>query len=177
MKLAILALVGILVLGGGAAGAYFYFGKKAEAAVGETAEHTEAGDAKAEAKKDDHGKDKKAKGGHGDGHGGPAVLFVEMDPLILPIIDAEGVNEVVSLVITLEVEDEGGQQAVKDMTPRLKDAYIQDMYGVLNRQSVMKDGVLQIGMIKNRLNRISHEVMGEHVVKSVLLQVVQQRPM
>ncbi|MCP4932654.1 MAG: flagellar basal body-associated FliL family protein, partial [bacterium] len=52
----------------------------------------------------------------------------------------------------------------------------QDMYGVLNRHAALKGGVIQVSVIKARLNKISQEIMGEDVVYDVLLQVVQQKP-
>lgn len=167
MKLALVALVALLVLGGGAAGAYFYFSKPAEAAANaDQAAHAE--ETKKEAKKDDHG----------DGHGGPSsnVSFVRMDPLVLPIIDGSGVNQVVSLVIVLEVDDQFIATEVRRLTPRLKDAYIQNMYGMLNRKASMEGGVLKVSDIKKRLNDVTDKVMGKGAVNDVLLEVVQQRP-
>jgi flagellar FliL protein len=155
-----IAVVALLVCGGGAAGAYFYFFQPAEASAGDAAD--EVGKAH-----------EQAKGGHGKVAGSS---FVELDPLILPIVDNNGVNQVVSLVVALEVADEETMKAVEAMTPKLKDAYIQDMYGMLNGYASMKGGVVQVAMIKKRLNKISNDVLGENVVHDVLLQVVQQRP-
>jgi flagellar FliL protein len=157
MRVALLALVAIVVLGGAAGGAYFYFGRSAEASVGETAEHTEAKEAK---KKDKH----------------EPLVFVEMTPLVLPIVDANGVSQVISLVIVLQVASEEQKAEVAAQMPRLKDAYIQDMYGVLNKHVAMKGGVLQVGMVKEKLTSASARVLGDDVVEDVLLQVVQQRP-
>lgn len=157
MKLAILALVGIVVLGAGGGGAYFYFGQKAEASVGEGGDHAAA-------------KESKKKNAHA------AMVFVEIDPLILPIIDADGINQLVSLVIVLQVHDEAQKAEVTLQMPRIKDAYIQDMYGVLNKHVALKDGVIQVGIIKEKLGIANDRVLGEGVVQDVLLQVVQQRP-
>lgn len=160
MKIAIMAVIAILVLGGGAGGAYFYFNQKAEASVGETDEHKVA-------KEEKH--DKKG--------GAPAHLaFVEMDPLVLPIIDADGISQLVSLVIVLQVHDDKQKAEVTAQIFRIKDAYIQDMYGVLNKHEAVKDGVIQVSLLKERLNAASTRVLGEGVVSDVLLQVVQQRP-
>lgn len=120
------------------------------------------------AQKDDHGS-----GGHGDS---AHYEYVELDPLILPIIDEYGVNQVVSLVVSIEVADAAAAEKVKKLSPRLKDAYIQDMYGILNRHAALKGGVVQVDKLKKRLNKVSRDVMGEDVVHDVLLQVVQQRP-
>lgn len=153
MKLAIIGLIAVLILGGGATGAYFYFAKPAEAASGEVAEHEKVVETVA----------------------APEVFFVNMDPLILPVIDEKGVSQVISLVITLEVPSQITSEEARRMAPRLKDAYIQDMYGVLSRQAAMKDGVLEVAKIKARLNQISARVLGDENVNDVLLQVVSQR--
>ena len=157
MRFTLIAIIGFLILGGGAAGAFFYFKQPAEASAGESAEDKHA------AKKHDE----TYKKGHGE--------FVEMAPLVLPIIDEQGVNQVVSVVIVLEVANSDDASMVEKNSPRLKDAYIQDMYGVLNKHAALKGGVVQVGAIKDRLHRISQDVMGDGIIQDVLLQVVQQR--
>ncbi len=102
--------------------------------------------------------------------------FVEMKPLVLPIVDRNGVSQIISLVVSLEANDAASAAEILKYSPRLTDAFIQDMYGVLTRQAAMEGGVVQVGYIKNRLNRVSAKVLGEDKVKDVLLQVVQQRP-
>jgi len=99
-----------------------------------------------------------------------------MSPLVLPIVDKNGVSQVVSIVISLEVKDPESAKEVEKFTPRLKDAYIQDMYGALTRQAAMEGGVVQVGYIKSRLNKVTAKIMGQDKVRDVLLQVVQQRP-
>lgn len=169
MRIIIIGLVALLVLGGGAAGAYFYFSKGAEASIGadEGLDH--------EAESGDHSKDKKhaKKGKHGE-----EVLsfFVELDPLMLPIVDNNGVHQVVSLVVALEVADEEIAGRVEQMKPKLTDAIIQDTYGILNRHAAMNGGLIEIQEIKARLNKVANDVMGDDEVHDVLLQVVQQRP-
>ena len=160
MRMMIMAVVALLVLGGGGAGVYFYFMKPAAAAATESSEVAK-----------NHEDHKKAKKGHGG-----VVEFVELDPLILPIIDTEGVTQTVSLVIAIEVASPEAKKEVETLAPRLKDAFIQDMYGVLNQHAALKGGVIQVSTIKSRLNKITTDVMGEDVVNDVLLQVVQQRP-
>ena len=153
MKKLIIAVIALLIFGGGGFGAYTFFNKPAEAT--ETKEKVE--------------EEKEA-----------AVVvppsFVEMKPLVLPVVDKEGVSQIISIVISLETDDPAKVEEIKMMQPRLTDAYIQGMYGVLNSQAVMADGVLQVNYIKGKLNSITTKVMGKDKVKDVLLQVVQQRP-
>lgn len=102
--------------------------------------------------------------------------FVKLDPLILPIIDEDGVQQVVNLVVTLEVDSLSDADKVKAMRPRLTDAYIEDMYGILHKHAALKGGIIQISMIKKRLNDITSHIMGDEIHANVLLQHVQQRP-
>lgn len=116
---------------------------------------------------------------HAASSGGSGVgsnEYVELSPLILPIVDDSGVSQIVSLVVTLEASSASAATEIKFMAPKLTDAYIQDLYGMLNEHAALKGGVIQIGYIKKRLNKISQRVAGEKRVNDVLLQVVQQRP-
>ncbi|MAM33960.1 MAG: flagellar basal body-associated FliL family protein [Micavibrio sp.] len=149
-KIAVIALI-LAMLGGGAF-AYFNFNGEAVASIPD-------------------GKEAKA-----SGHDNANLSFVELDPLILPIVDKSGVSQVVSMVIALEVHDAESAALVERLAPKLKDAYIQDLYGVLNYKAALQGGVIQVGEVKKRLNAISIAVLGEDVVTDVLLQVVSQRP-
>jgi flagellar FliL protein len=120
---------------------------------------------------------KSAEAAGGASKGGAAVTeYVELDALILPILDENGVSQIVSIVVALEVADVQTKDTVKQMSPKIKDAFIQDMYGVLNEHAALKGGVIQVQMLKERLSRISDEVVGDDMIMNVLLQVVKQRP-
>jgi len=152
-----MALLAIAIIGGGGAGAYFYFKNPALAAVGPDGEPVKAAKAKPEP--------------------GAEPKYVHLDPLTLPVIDDNGVSSNVSIVVDLEVMDQKNADMIKKQMPRLIDAYIQDMYGVLNKRAALKGGVVQVGMVKERLNAITKRVLGDDMVEDVLLQVVSQRAM
>lgn len=160
MRMVIIGGIVLLLLAGGAGGYFYFFANTAEAAAGEEAHD----------KKDKRNKKKK-----GDDHSG-GYEFIQMDALILPIVDNSGVTQTISVVVALEVEGKDNAGTVEKMTPRLKDAYIQDMYGVLNDTEALKGGVVQVTYLKNRLNKVTAKILGDDVVNDVLLQVVQQRP-
>jgi flagellar FliL protein len=92
------------------------------------------------------------------------------------MVDANGFNQVLSLVVAIEVADPKDQEKVTNMMPRLQDAFIQQMYGEMNDQGYVKNGVIQVPKLKGRLNAIADEVLGEDLARDVLLQVIQQRP-
>jgi flagellar basal body-associated protein FliL len=106
-----------------------------------------------------------------------AFHYVELAPFMLPIVDDNGVSQVVNLVVALEVLNVESADKVRYLQPKLTDAFIMDMYGMLNYHAATSGGALQVGDIKARLNELSDEVMGDsESVHDVLLQVVQQRP-
>lgn len=148
----LLIILAILLVCGGSIGAYFYFGNSAVASIpeGEAAKVAE-------------------------GQLPENLYYVELSPLLLPIVDKNGVSQVVSLVVSLEVNSEEDAALVEKLAPRLTDAYIHDLYGVLNYKAALQGGVVQVSEVKRRLNMITTNVLGEDVINDVLLQVVSQR--
>jgi flagellar FliL protein len=104
-----------------------------------------------------------------------ALRYVKIRPLFIPIIGDKGVSEDVSISITIEVPDSERAQVVRTDEPFLTDAFIHDMYGVLNNFSGRRDGVVRVDVIKDRLNRTSRRILGDENVNDVLLEVVYQQ--
>lgn len=152
MKKLVIAAIALLLVGGGGFGAYMFFNKPAEATESkEIAQAAEAVEAL-------------------------PPSYVELKPLVLPVLDRNGVSQIISIIVSLEVENPEKAAKAEALKPRLTDAYIQAMYGALSSKTVMEGGVLQVGTIKTKLNAITTKVLGKDQVKDVLLQVVQQRP-
>ena len=151
----------LVLLGASAGGSYLFFKQSAVASGGAVNEVAKA----KKAKKVAHAKEESKQ-----------VKFVKLEPIVLPIIDAYGVQQVVTLVVAIEVQSDQAATNVRDLSPRLQDAFIQDMYGVLNRKASMEGGVLRVDRLKSRLTKASVKILGEENVNQVLLQVVQQNP-
>ncbi|NQZ13292.1 MAG: flagellar basal body-associated FliL family protein [Alphaproteobacteria bacterium] len=161
MKFVLIIFSALLLAGGGAAGGYFFFQNQAVASAGPMDEIAKAREMK------------KAKNAKEEAKN---LQFVKLEPLVLPILDNSGVSQVVTLVVALEVNNDQAAERAEMYAPRLKDAFIQDMYGVLNRKASLQGGVIKVDQLKARLNRVTTKVLGEHQVNDVLLQVVQQKP-
>jgi len=114
------------------------------------------------------GEDKKSKGED------PGVHFVELSPLILPVINDRGVTQMVSLVVALEVDSQEKAAKVTKFSPRLTDAFLSDLYGSFSRQAP-EGGIIPIGYVKERLNNASEKVLGDAIIDDVLVQVLQSR--
>lgn len=105
--------------------------------------------------------------------GGP--FYVNIAPFVLPVIDDNGPNQLISLVITLEMVDGKGTELVKQRLPRLNDAYLQTLYGALDQKLVDRGQLVDVGLVKKRLQAPTQRVLGDGVVKDILVQAVSQR--
>ncbi len=155
LKKILIPILALILLLSGGAGAYFYMGQS-EASTGDKPAQ--------EAKKEE---------GHGEGG---KITYIAMQPIILPIIDRDGISQTVSLVVSLEVKDASKAAEVEQNLPKLADAYLSDMYGTLSKKASMEYGVIKVSTLKARLVAITNRVMGGNVVDGVLLQVLQQHP-
>lgn len=100
--------------------------------------------------------------------------YLEMKPLVLPIITEKGLTQQLSLVISLEVPY-GTVDDIKPMQPKLADAYLSDLYGSLGANGdMMRGNIVDVVALKNRLTKDTAKVIGEDKFHDVLLQVVQQ---
>lgn len=107
----------------------------------------------------------------------PEYEYFQMSPLMIPIIQHGGISQQVSFVISIEVPY-GNLNKVERYQPRLADAFIQDLYGVLGAGYGLVNGsVLNVQAIKQRLYAVTQKVLGDEMATDVLLQVVQQRPL
>lgn len=104
--------------------------------------------------------------------------YVQLSPIMVPIFDAQkGAREIVTLVLSIEVNDAVSETLVLNNRVRLTDAFIRDMYGSLDKtQMINQAGLLNVEMISVRLNRVSRQVLGNDVRTTVMLQAFQQRP-
>ncbi len=107
----------------------------------------------------------------------PEYEYFQMSPLMIPIIQQGGIVQQVSLVVSIEVPY-GKIPTIERYQPRLADAFIQDLYGVLGAGYGLVNGkVLDVHAIKKRMLSVTQKVLGPETATDVLLQVVQQRPL
>ena len=104
-------------------------------------------------------------------------IYVEFNPIQLPILRDDTVEQLVTFVVTLEVPDEIAGDRVIALAPRLNDALMLDLYGALDAGSILlANGVIDVARLKDRIVRRSADVLGEGVVTDVLVQMIAQRP-
>jgi len=106
MKLIVIALVGVLVLGGAAAGYFLVLAPKMKGGHGKpTAEKVE--------------KKSGEKGGKGEGEGAAGQLKA-LEPFIVNLNDEQG-SRYLKAVMQLEVSDPAVDQEITDKTPQIRD--------------------------------------------------------
>ena len=148
-KVVIIVLVLVLLGGGGAAGWFFFLKEDPEAMAEEVVEEAP-----------------------------PAPpVYVRFNPLQLPLIGDDGIDQVIDIIVALEVPDNAAADQVIAMAPRLNDAILRDLYGVLHTNRIMRDGVVNVNAIKVRIVGVAQGIMGDDLVRDALVQGVAQRPM
>ncbi|MDX1922178.1 MAG: hypothetical protein SFW65_03490 [Alphaproteobacteria bacterium] len=136
------------------------------------------------------GGEKKAEGGHGEkkeekkkGKGpgldvtdGPAnSYYLKLDPMIMPVLGKDNVQEVVSMIVALQVSEQKNIAEVSHLVPKIKDAYMSALYGNLNKASYRNGQFLDINKVKNKLVLVTEGFADKKVIQDVLIQGVSQR--
>lgn len=136
------------------------------------------------------GGEKKAEGGHGEkkeekkkGKGpgldvtdGPEnSYYLKLDPMIMPVLGKDNVQEVVSMIVALQVSEQKNIAEVSHLVPKIKDAYMSALYGNLNKASYRNGQFLDINKVKNKLVLVTEGFADKKVIQDVLIQGVSQR--
>lgn len=172
MKMIILAVVGVLVLAGGGAGAYFFFfAQPAEASIGETEEHLAAEDTHEKEGAESHA----AADDHGEGAPLDDGIYSDLGALVIPVIDGRSVTQSLSIAVVLDLHDYKTQDKANATKPRLRSAFLKDIYAVLTQHAATQGGDLEMDVIKERLKVISEDMLGEGKVNDVVIKAFQQR--
>lgn len=150
MKKIILLVLALLVLVGAGVGGYLMFGPK----PGQEGEQNEP-------------KRKERRG---------PPIFASIGPMIVPILGAKSVEQNIMITVSLEVDDDAAREQVRQQSPRLVDAYVQTLYGGIDKGVVIDGQVLNIPALKSKLQEATDKVLGPGVVHDVLIQSVSQRP-
>ena len=104
------------------------------------------------------------------------VPFVELDPLVLPMIQEGQVTHHVEVQILLEVDPEK-KDWVKAVMPKIVDSYIVELHGLLSLRIVREQPDLR-PLLRERLIYRTNQLVGTDIVRDVLLSKVEKlRPL
>jgi len=135
--------------------------------------HGGGGDKKAEGEK----KAEKKKGG------APSMLtqgpensyYLKLDPMIMPVLGKNNVQEVVSMIVALQISEEKNVAQVAHLIPKIKDAYMNALYGNLNKATYRNGQFLDVTKLKNKLVLVTQGFADKKVIQDVLIQGISQR--
>lgn len=101
--------------------------------------------------------------------------YVKIAPLILPLVGDNGIEQTISIVVVIEATSKEAADNILELSPRLNDAFITDLYGTIDRREKMRNGLLDVAYIKDRLSKLCTKILGDDKVKDILIQGVTQR--
>lgn len=145
-KMVIIGAAGVLLLGGGGAGAMYAMGMLPGFEAAE--EETPAEETIAEVMEDG--------------------VYVRVDNLTIPVIVGRRVKHSILLSITLQVPNSRAKTDVTAMMPRLRDALLRDLF----TRPVQEDsttGAIDLDDLKQRLLATSRSIAGPDDVNDVLV--------
>jgi flagellar basal body-associated protein FliL len=102
-------------------------------------------------------------------------IYIHMSPMVLPVINENGVEQLITIIMDIQVKDFDSADQMHNNMPRVQDALMRALYGGLG-QGVLRNGKLvDIAKIKNKAIAAVSEVIGNGNVRDVLIQGVAQR--
>ena len=104
-------------------------------------------------------------------------IYVDLAPMVLPVIDGDRIQQVLQFTITLQVADQKSADHIRSIGPRLTDAYIQDLYGALDRHRVLDGKIVDVERLRDELTKVSTGILGENAFQVILIQRISQRMM
>lgn len=99
------------------------------------------------------------------------TVFVDMDPLAIPIFGNNKVAATVQIQIKLETKNKDNAAAIKRLMPLIHDAFIRDMHSFLPRLLKQEERV-DVLILKQRLQLIGDKVVGKGLIRNILVQSV-----
>ena len=95
--------------------------------------------------------------------------YYTLQPFTVPIVRDGRIAKHVSFVITLETSGLANKDKILEARKRLRDSFLQDLHGVLSIRR--KDGrSFKTSVLKKRLMAVSKRVLGEDIVRDILIE-------
>ncbi len=132
----------------------------------------EHGDAKPKAEKSEK---KKARTSYDVSDGPENSFYLKLDPMIMPVLGKNNVQETVSMIVALQVSEQKNIAEVSHLIPKIKDAYLSALYGNLNKAAYRNGQFLDVNKLKSKLILVTSSFADKKVIQDVLIQGVSQR--
>ena len=103
------------------------------------------------------------------------ILFVDMEPLAIPIFQDNRVAATVQIEVKLVTNGKDNVERIKQIMPVITNAFVRDLHSFMPRLLKAKERI-DVLIIKQRLQLISDKVAGKGLIKNVLVQSVIAQP-
>ena len=103
------------------------------------------------------------------------TIFIDMDPLAIPIFQGNKVAATVQILVKLETSSEENAEIIKDRMPVITDAFVSDLHSFMPRLLKAKERV-DVLIIKQRLKMVADKVAGKGLITNVLVQSILEQP-
>lgn len=121
---------------------------------------------------------KPKKDGPKDVSGGRFVgdpVYVHLAPMVMPVISDDGVEQIVTFQIDIEVKDFDVADHIHTIMPRVVDALMQSLYGGLGQGSLRRGKLVDVSKVKAKATAALDNIIGPDNIRDVLIQGVAQR--
>ena len=105
----------------------------------------------------------------------PPPVYVRIPPFVVPVVGAERVEQVITMVVSLQVRDQSAADTIQPRMARVTDTFMTTIYGAIDEGEILNGSIVNIAGLKKRLQTICDQLFGKDVVKDVLVQTVLQR--
>ncbi len=102
-------------------------------------------------------------------------VYVHLQPIIMPVIDKNGAQQLVVLVIDLQVRNFDVADKLHANMPRVNDAILQALYGGLGEGTLRDGHLVNVVRVKKKIAKTIEKVLGPDLVTDVLIQAISQR--
>ena len=103
------------------------------------------------------------------------TMFVDMEPLAIPIFQGNRVAATVQIQVKLETNGKDNVKKIKRIMPIITDAFVRDLHSFMPRLLKAEERI-DVLIIKQRLQLIGDKVVGKGLIKNVLVQSVIEQP-
>ena len=105
----------------------------------------------------------------------PPPIYVRIPPFAVPVVGADRVEQIITMVVLLHVVDQSAADTVSARMARVSDTFMTTIYGAIDEGDILKGAIVNVPGLKARLQALSDHLFGPNVVKEVLVQTILQR--
>lgn len=102
-------------------------------------------------------------------------IYVHIEPMVLPVINDNGVEQIVTLIIDVQVKNFDAADNMHSNMPKVMDSLMRNLYGGLGQGALRNGKLVNVSKVKTKAISAVGEIIGIENVQDVLVQGVAQR--